>query len=96
MANGKFLFKYFCKGISEEQLKRQTEIESLACMSLDMFRTMLNNIELIERLVKLLDQESYSDFFEAHPVKKWLLERAVYELSLYKMKITEPPIVERR
>lgn len=71
------------------------DINYLEACDIEQFQTIINNIGIIEQLAEVKDEPPYDEFFERRPILKWLLNRAIYELALHKMKIVEKTIIER-
>jgi hypothetical protein len=72
-----------------------TDIECLEVCDSEQFESLLNNIGIIERLAVLRKSSPHKEFFERSAVFNWLLNRAIYELALHRMKIVEKTVIER-
>ena len=95
MADGKSIYKTFFNGMPETDIVKFSDIDSLGRCNVQQFQSLLNNIGLIERLASLKDQQPYKEFFNRRAVLHWLLDRAIYELALHKLKIVEKIIIDR-
>jgi hypothetical protein len=89
------IYKTFFDGMSKADVEKFSTIETLECCNIEQFQSLMNNIGLIEQLANLKKQLPYNEFFEHRPILKWLLNRAIYELALHKMKIVEKTIIDR-
>ena len=85
--------KYFFDRMSNLKIDF-VDISYLEVCDIEQFQTIINNISVIERLAEVKDQPPYNEFFRKRPVLKWLLNRAIYELALHKMKIVEKTIID--
>jgi hypothetical protein len=70
-----------------------TDIDCLEVCNTEQFESLLNNISVIERLAVLRRFSPHKEFFEQSAVFNWLLDRAIYELALHKMKIVEKTVI---